>query len=64
LLVSALSGAGVYSAKALQKHWAETSDKFLFRELKPWVKNGCTKDAKAIWINAVKTNVEVWKRYK
>jgi hypothetical protein len=31
LLVSALSSAGIDSAGALCKHWAEVDDKFLFR---------------------------------
>jgi ATP-dependent RNA helicase DHX37/DHR1 len=61
LLLSALSSAGVDNARALQKHWTETSDKFLFRELKPWVKNDCASAVKALWINAVTANIDVWK---
>ena len=61
LIVSALSHAGVDSAAALQKHWAEKDDKFLFKALKPLVSQGCVEDAKKIWIAAVRKNVEVWK---
>ena len=61
LLVSALSSAGVDSAKALQKYWAEQDDKFLFRQLKLWVKDDCVTSAKALWINAVRINVSTWK---
>jgi ATP-dependent RNA helicase DHX37/DHR1 len=58
LLVSALSDAGVDSSGALQKHWAEKNDKFLFKQLKPWVKSDCLHVAKTIWINAVKSYAE------
>lgn len=61
LFVSALSDAGVDSAAALRKHWAEKDDKFLFKMLKPWVKSGSAADVKRLWIAAVKKNVEVWK---
>lgn len=64
LLVSALSTAGVDSARALQKHWAEKDDKFLFKILKLWVKSDCADDAKVLWINAVKSNIDVWRRKK
>ena len=57
LLVSALSSAGVDTAKALQKYWVEQDDKFLFRQLKLWVKDDSVNSAKALWINAVKLNV-------
>jgi uncharacterized protein YifN (PemK superfamily) len=62
LLVSALSNAGVDSVKALQKHWAEKDDKFLFRQLKAWVKSDCMEEAKAVWISAVKANINVWRQ--
>merc|ERR1712194_296245 len=62
LLVSALSGAGVDSAAALRKHWAEKNDKFLFKALKPWVKRDCAEDAKGLWRAAVASNVEAWKK--
>jgi len=60
LLVSALSGAGVDSAAALRKHWAEKDNKFLFKVLKPWVTRDCMEDAKRLWIAAVNSNVEEW----
>lgn len=62
LFVYALSSAGVDSVRALQKHWAENDDKFLFKQLKPWVKSDCVDYAKSMWITAVKRNVEVWKQ--
>ena len=62
LLVSALATAGVDSARALQKHWAEKDDKFLFKILKLWVKSDCVQNAKTLWINAVKSNVDMWKQ--
>jgi ATP-dependent RNA helicase DHX37/DHR1 len=61
LLVSALSDAGVDSASALQKHWAEKDDKFLAKALKLWVKRDCMDEAKRIWINNTLTRVNVWK---
>jgi ATP-dependent RNA helicase DHX37/DHR1 len=56
LLVSALSSAGVDSAAALRRHWAQVDDKFLFHHLKSWTKGEHTADVKRIWIAAVKTN--------
>ncbi|KAL7458181.1 hypothetical protein ACHAWC_009726 [Mediolabrus comicus] len=61
LLVSALSQNGIDSAAALQKHWAENDNKFLFKALKPWVKKDCIDEAKQIWITAVKSQVEAWR---
>jgi ATP-dependent RNA helicase DHX37/DHR1 len=60
-LVSALAGAGVDSAEALSKHWAEEDDKFLFKILKSWVKAPNTAAAKELWIVTVKTHVMNWK---
>ncbi|KAL7542196.1 hypothetical protein ACHAXR_012458, partial [Thalassiosira sp. AJA248-18] len=61
MLVSALSDAGVDSAAALRKHWAEKDNKFLFKTLKPWVDRNCVEDFKRLWITAVNSNVEEWK---
>ena len=61
MIVSALSDAGVDSAAALQKHWAEKDNKFLFKALKPWVKSNLVEEAKQLWIAAVTSNVDVWK---
>ena len=61
LIVSALSDAGVDSARALRKHWAEKDDKFLFKALKPWVTSDCSENAKQMWIAAVKSNIKAWK---
>ena len=59
-LVSSLAGAGVDSASALRKHWAEKDDKFLFKLLKSWVRRESQTDAKRLWIQVVKQNVAMW----
>jgi ATP-dependent RNA helicase DHX37/DHR1 len=56
LLVSALSDADVDSASALRRHWSNVDNKFLFKNLKGWVKPECAPEAKEIWIDAVKAN--------
>lgn len=61
MLVSALAGAGIDSASALRKHWAEKDDKFLFKILKSWVKREHQSDAKKLWIQVVKENIKIWK---
>lgn len=61
MFVSALEEAGVDSASALRKHWAEKDDKYLFKLLKQWIKREHLSEAKTIWINAVKKNIMVWK---
>ena len=61
MIVTALSDAGIDSAAALRKHWAEKNNKFLFRELKPWVKQDNVDVVKQLWIRAVTSNVEAWK---
>lgn len=58
LLVSELTDAGVDSAAALQKHWAEKDDKFLFKALKPWVDKNRVEEVKQLWIAAVTANVK------
>lgn len=60
LLVSALSSAGVDSAAALRKHWAEIDNKFLFKHLKSWIKADRVADAKRLWMDTVKENIKVW----
>jgi hypothetical protein len=59
VFVLTLSDAGVDSAAALRKHWAEKDDKFLFKAIKPWVIQDSAEDAKRIWIAAVKSNVKL-----
>lgn len=61
LLVSALSGAGVDSAAALRKHWAEVDSKFLFGVLKRWIKDERSAEFKKLWISCVKDSVRLWK---
>lgn len=61
LLVSALSSAGVDSARALRKHWAVQDKKFLFKHLKSWVKPSHGPEARRIWMDAVKKNIQQWK---
>jgi ATP-dependent RNA helicase DHX37/DHR1 len=59
-LVSTLSGAGIDSAGALRKHWAEKDDKLLFKQLRGWIKSCDTSQAKRLWIEAVRKNVKLW----
>jgi ATP-dependent RNA helicase DHX37/DHR1 len=61
LIVSSLSSAGIDSAAALRKHWAEKDTKFLFKALKPWVKKDCVDEFKRLWISCVNSNVDEWK---
>jgi ATP-dependent RNA helicase DHX37/DHR1 len=61
MLVSALASAGVDSAAALRKHWAEQDDKFLFKCLRSWIKRENQSEAKKLWIDLVKRNVRIWK---
>jgi hypothetical protein len=61
LVVSALSGAGVDSAAALRRHWAEVNDKFLFGTMKAWIKLERVDEFKQLWISTVKENVRSWK---
>ena len=61
MLVSMLSKAGVDSASALRKHWSEKDDKFLFLQLKNWIKREHHSQAKNIWIEGVRLNVKKWR---
>jgi len=61
MLVSVLSRAGVDSASALRKHWSEKDDKFLFLQLKNWIKREHHPEAKKIWIEGVRQNVKKWR---
>ena len=63
-LVSALSSAGIDSALALRKHWAEKDDKFLFKQMKVWIRQENLAQGKKLWISAVKSNVKQWKKRK
>eukprot|EP00816_Leptocylindrus_hargravesii_P011223 CAMPEP_0196823936 /NCGR_PEP_ID=MMETSP1362-20130617/89662_1 /TAXON_ID=163516 /ORGANISM="Leptocylindrus danicus, Strain CCMP1856" /LENGTH=731 /DNA_ID=CAMNT_0042203993 /DNA_START=1 /DNA_END=2193 /DNA_ORIENTATION=+ len=49
LLVSALRDAGIDSAGALRKHWAENDSKFLYALLKSWTKKTCADEVKSLW---------------
>lgn len=60
ILVSTLSGAGIDSAGALRKHWAEKDDKLLFKQLKGWIKSDDMSRAKRLWIEAIRQNVKQW----
>ena len=57
LFVGALSSVGVDSARALRKHWAEDNEKFLFKQLKQWIKVDFQNSAKKLWIETVRRNV-------
>jgi len=64
MLVSSLAGAGIDSRSALRKHWAEQDDKFLFKQLKNWIKREHHPQAKKIWIDAVRKNIKKWEEKK
>jgi ATP-dependent RNA helicase DHX37/DHR1 len=59
LFVSKLASEGIDSAGALRKHWAEVDNKFLFPQLKGWVKKDHQAEAKKLWIAAVKTHTKL-----
>jgi len=61
LFLSALTDAGIDSAAALRKRWAEKDNKFLFKPLKLWVKRECANEVKTIWISAVTKNIDLWR---
>lgn len=61
ILISELSKAGVDSARALRKHWAEKDDKFLFLQLKNWIRNEYRSQAKKIWVEGVRQNIKRWR---
>ena len=61
-IVSALAGAGIDSASALRKHWAEQNPKFLFDHVLNWVKKEYVIEFKKIWMKLVKEHSLVWKK--
>jgi len=61
MLVTSLARAGIDSAGALRKHWSEKDDKFLFLQLKKWIKRENHSQAKRIWIEGVSQNIKRWK---
>jgi hypothetical protein len=61
MLVESLRAAGVDSAGALRKHWAQNDEKFLFKFVKSWVKPEHHPIAKKIWIDAVRQSIKEWK---
>ena len=73
LLVAALANAGIDSAGALRKHWAEVDSKFLYKEVfQGWVRpNGSSstgrdtaaagrQEIKSLWMNIVKRHIRLW----
>jgi hypothetical protein len=64
LLVSSLSQKCIASAESLVQYWAMSDNKFLFKDLKNWVKQEKTSDAKLLWIDVVTRKVEQWKSDK
>lgn len=60
MLVTSLARAGIDSAGALRKHWSEKDDKFLFLQLKNWIKRENSTQAKKIWIEGVRQNIKKW----
>ena len=60
LLVSTLSGNGISSADDLIKYWVEKDSKFLFKNLKSWVKKENASEVKKMWIDMVKKRTVEW----
>lgn len=60
LLVSALSNAGVDSAAALSKHWAEVDNKFLFKNVMSWTSPSNVPEVKHLWKDMVKKSAASW----
>ena len=61
LLVSSLSGKDISCAEALTKYWAEGNNKFLFKNLRSWVKKENASEVKEMWISMVKSKVSAWR---
>ena len=59
LLVSCLASEGIDSAAALRSHWAQVDNKFLFPQLKAWVKKEHHAEAKKLWIEVVRKSVRL-----
>ena len=62
LLVSSLSQKNIACAENLLEYWAVSDSKFLFKDLKSWVKKENVSDAKSLWIKTVTETIERWKR--
>ena len=57
LLVSALSSAGVDRLVSLKRYWKEVNSKFLFEEVKHWIRHEHQVQAKKLWIETVKQHI-------
>lgn len=61
LIISSLSQRDIACAENLVKYWAISDNKFLFKDLKKWVKPDNADDAKSLWIDVVTKKVQQWK---
>ncbi len=61
LFISSLANNDISSAGSLIKYWAEEDSKFLFKNLRSWVKKDVSGEAKKIWIDLVKKKVSAYK---
>ena len=57
-----LSGNGISSGNDLIKYWVEKDSKFLFKNLKSWVKKENASEVKEMWIDMVKTDGRMERR--
>ena len=62
LLVKAVAAKDIHTARSLKKYWAEVDEKFLFRELKDWIKKDSRAEAKKLWVDSVSWHIQVVKR--
>lgn len=58
--LSCLSDNNIDSEAALIRHWSEKDQKFLYKQLKSWIKKEQTAKAKKIWIDVVKGKTLEW----
>jgi len=60
-LVGDLVEKDVRDKARLVEHWATRDDKFLFRRLKEWTKEGSAARVKKMWADAVQSSVASWR---
>ena len=56
--LSSLSDNKIDSVETLTRYWVEKDQKFLYKQLKSWIKKQDTSQAKKLWIDTVKRRVQ------
>jgi len=62
IFLSSLSDNKIDSVETLTRYWAEKDQKFLYKQLKSWIKKQDVSQAKKLWIDTVKTRVQGYYR--